>query len=421
MRHKLLVSAAFVLALLLLATAAPVSADPPDTLQSANLLIKFQPGLSPARIGQALASHGLSQGKYDAELDLQSVQLPAGADLAAALRSLKSDPRVLLAEPNYRVKAAGRRLFRIALPLSESGPRSNDPYFDNQWGLQRIQAPAAWTLAMGQTVSIAVIDSGVDLSHPDLSSRIVRGRNFVSPGTPPQDDFWHGTHVAGIAAAIQNNHIGIAGTAVSVTVMPLKILDSSGEGTLEDLVSAIHFAARSGARIINMSLGTLTDDNRCPLLLQQQVDFAHSQGVLLVAAAGNQSGFSPFFPAACRNVVAVTSSDSADYPSWFDNTGDWIDITAPGEDILSTIPGGNYDYGSGTSMSTPFVAGAAAMVWSRKPSMRPDDIERILEHAAYHFGSSDYSEIYGWGILNAAKSLAGSLLPGLPPGRTRFK
>jgi thermitase len=408
MGTRLLLAAALVFILICFAFAAPVSADPSNTSGFSDLLVRFQPGLTDAEINQALAFRGLAQVDYDADLDMRRVRAKGRANLRAAMRELRADARVLVVEPNYQVEAAVIRRYQSRVLLSSSALSPNDPLFGLQWGLQRVQAPLAWAFARGSTVTIAAIDSGIDLKHPDLRARIVRGFNFLSPGAPPQDDFGHGTHIAGIAAAIQNNHIGIAGTAVNVNIMPLKILDQNGEGTVEDLAKAIFYAARHSVRVVNMSLGTLTEDNRCPQILQEQVNVAHARGVLLAAAAGNQGGTDPFFPAACGNVVAVTSSDFSDILSGFDNIGNWIDITAPGEDIISTMPGGDYEFESGTSMATAFVAGAAAMVWSRNPGLQPDDIERILERSADRFGWTGHVNTYGWGRLNAAYALRGT-------------
>lgn len=416
MRKNFLLPAALVITLACLALVTPVSADSPDVPRYSDLLVRFEPRLARTQINKALADRGLTPVEYDADLDLTRAQAKNGANLRTAMGLLRADPRVLDVEPNYQVKAAGVRLNRLPMLLNLSTLASNDPLFNLQWGLQRVKGPLAWQFAKGNTVRISVIDSGIDLTHPDLRARIVKGFNFVNPGAPPRDDFWHGTHVSGIAAAVQGNHIGIAGTAVNVNIMPLKILDENGEGTVEDLAKAILYAARHGARVVNMSLGTLTENNRCPQILQDQVNNAHSQGVLLVAAAGNQGGTDPFFPAACSNVVAVTSSGFQDSLSFFDNTGSWIDITAPGEDIISTLPGGAYDFASGTSMATAFVAGASAMVWSRNPSLQPDDIERILERSADRFGWAGHINTYGWGRLNAANALSGSYLgPGPNP------
>lgn len=407
MSKSLLLGIPLVLTLIFFAVAVPVSADSPEGPKFVDLLVRFRPELSRAQVNHALSTRGLTQVEFNSDLDLRRARAKPGTNLGHAIVSLQADPQVLLVEPNYIVKAQGYRQTRFAAPLSMRGPSSKDPFFGFQWGLQKVQAPLAWSFARGTTVTVAIIDSGIDLAHPDLRNRIVKGFNFVNPGTLPQDDFWHGTHVSGIAAAIQDNRTGIAGTAVNLNLKPLKILDAAGEGSLEDLESAIHYAARQHVRVINMSLGTLSDDHRCPVLLQEQINFAHDRGVTLVAAAGNQSGNEPFFPAGCRNVIGVTSTGPDDLPSWFDNNGEWIDIAAPGEDILSTIPGG-YDYAFGTSMSTAFVSGAAAMVWSRNATLTPDDIERILERSADRFGWVGRNNIFGWGRLNAANSLGGS-------------
>ena len=296
--------------LICLALAAPASADSPGAPRYSELLVRFQPGLSRTQIRQALAGRGLTEVDYNPELDLRRARPKTGTDLAAALRMLRADPRVITVEPNYQVKAAGFRIVQLPLLFTSSALIANDPLFTAQWGLQRIRASLVWPFSQANSVTIAVIDSGIDLSHPDLRKRMVKGFNFLSPGAPPQDDFWHGTHVSGIAAAIQNNHIGIAGTAVNVRIMPLKILDDAGEGTLEDLESAVRYAALHKARVVNMSLGTLTDDNRCPPILQEQVNFAHARGVLLVAAAGNQGERTPSFQRRARTWLLLPQAIS---------------------------------------------------------------------------------------------------------------
>ncbi len=404
-------AAALLVALAFLLLVSPVSAQSSQP-SFADLIIRFKPGLSPDQISQALAARGLIEVQYDPDLNIRRARAANGGDLIPALLSLESDSSVTLAEPNYRVHAVTGRGTGLAPSLLPAANKPNDPLFGQQWGLRRIRAPLAWTYLQGATgtVTIAVIDTGIDRTHPDLRSRVAKGYNFVNPGTPPDDDYWHGTHVAGIAGAIQRNGIGIAGTAVQVRLLPLKVLDAEGGGTIADLASAIRFAARRNVRVMNMSLATSPWDGNgnCPRVLQEQIDFAFGRGALAIAAAGNDYGGKPVFPAACGHVVAVASSDYADQLSYFSNYGKWVDLMAPGEDIISTIPGGEYSSENGTSMATPFVAGAAALVWLRHPGLSPGQVEALIEHSADHSTGPIPNDRTGWGRLDAAQAVAGS-------------
>lgn len=397
-------AAALIAAFLFAFFATSAAAGSTDTPAYADLLVRFQPGLSRAEINQALDARGLTRAEYSDDLDLTRAQLKAGTRADAALTSLQRDPRVTLVEPNYIVKPAETRPIHFTVPLFRAFTE-NDPLFHRQWGLIRIKAPEVWSLATHAPMDIAIIDSGIDRTHPDLRGRVLAGYNFVDPGAPAFDDSGHGTFMAGIAAAIQNNHVGIAGTATNARLIPLKVLQAD-TGTMQNVALAIHEAARRHARVANLSLGGTTVDGRCPQYLREQIAYAHARGVLIVAAAGNYVD-ERFFPAACDYVIAVNSTDVNDRPSGFDNAGAWVDLSAPGEDIISTMLGGGYDYHSGTSVSTPFVAGAGALLFGKNPEQSPDEVERALEHSADRFGTTGHSPLYGWGRLNVARAMTG--------------
>ncbi|MGB8643724.1 MAG: S8 family peptidase [Anaerolineae bacterium] len=406
MRYRIAVATLLLVVLVCAGFAAPARAQSDAPAPFAGILVRFQPALSRAEIDQALAAQGLQAVEYQSDLKVYRAQAQRGANLAAVLIALKAEARVVLAEPNYIVRAVEARPAHLPLFLPTAASGANDPLYHDQWGLQRIQAARAWPAVGGRMVTIAIIDSGVELTHPDLRARIVRGYNFVIPGAPPQDDLGHGTHVAGIAAAIQNNHVGVAGTATGVQILPLKILDASGYGTIANLALAMRYAVRRNARVISLSLGT-GEVNQCPTVLQEAADFAYSRGTLVVAAAGNLGEGAPFFPAACNHVMSVNSTDYTDRLSYFSNFSDWVSISAPGEDILSTVPGATYDYNSGTSMATPFVAGTAAMLYLKNPSAPPDQIEQEIEFTADRFPWMSGATGYGGGRLNAGRAVAG--------------
>jgi thermitase len=231
---------------------------------------------------------------------------------------------------------------------------------------------------------IAVVDTGVQSSHPDLAGKVVAGYDFVNNDSDPSDDQGHGTHCAGIAAAQTNNGTGIAGIAgwngdssasdaVSTKIMPVKVLAADGSGTTSGVADGIIYAADHGAKVINLSLGgggTIT--------LENAVNYAFSKGCVIVGAAGNSGSSSLSYPGAYPNVLSVASTDSTDTLSNFSNYGSWVKVAAPGQDIASTYINGGYVYMSGTSMATPLVAGQAALIRSQNPSLSNAQVESLI-------------------------------------------
>ncbi len=231
------------------------------------------------------------------------------------------------------------------------------------WNLRRIKAPQAWVKTQGNGVRVAIIDTGVDCAHPDLNCNLSDGANMTNAKTPPMDDNGHGTHVAGIIAG-QGKDGGVFGVAPRVTLIPVKVLSADGSGNLSDVVSGIYWAMTHGAKVINMSLGAPTSATA----LEQAVHKAYQAGVVIVAAAGNDGenasrdgGASTVdYPGAYPWVIAVAASDRKDHIAPFSSFGPAVDITAPGDNILSTVPSG-YEKMSGTSMASPHIAGVAAL------------------------------------------------------------
>ena len=276
-------------------------------------------------------------------------------------------------------------------------------------------------------MTIAIIDTGVDLTHPDLASKIWtnpgemgggketngidddgdgyvddwRGWNFVSQSNNPQDDHGHGTHVAGIAAAIGNNGVGIAGIAWGAPIMALKILDSTGNGSDSDLASAMIYAVDHGAQIINLSLGSSSPS----AAIATVVNYAYAHNVTVVAAAGNQGQLGVLYPAADPQAIAVASVDATNNRSWFSNYGPQIALAAPGSDIYSTCLGGGYCTKSGTSMATPHVAGLAALLASQPKFNTPFKIRLALQTTALDLGTSGWDQYYGYGLVQAYNAL----------------
>ncbi len=251
------------------------------------------------------------------------------------------------------------------------------------WNIRRLKAPQAWAKTQGSGVLVAIIDTGVDCAHPDLKCNLTDGANMTNSATPPMDDNGHGTHVAGIIAG-QGKDGGVFGVAPQVTIIPVKVLSADGSGNLSDVVSGIYWAMTHGARVINMSLGAPTSATA----LEQAVHKAYQAGVVIVAAAGNdgenasRSGGNSTvdYPGAYPWVIAVAASDRSDHIAPFSSFGPAVDITAPGDGILSTVPNG-YEKMSGTSMASPHIAGVAALAVASGAS-GPESVKAALNTSA---------------------------------------
>jgi type VII secretion-associated serine protease mycosin len=320
-------------------------------------------------------------------LRLARVKLAAGADMKKAMTEYRSSVFVEYVQPNYIYHA-------LLVP--------NDPHYWRQWNMPKISAEPAWDITLSDDgVVVAVVDTGVDLDHPDLAGNVVSGYNVISPGAPPQDDHGHGTHVAGIVAAITNNNVGVAGVAGGCRIMPVKVLNNVGEGTDFDVATGIQWAADNGARVINMSLGSPDYS----YALADAVDYAYGKNVLIVAAAGNDGLESILYPAALPHVMAVGATDKIDGRASFSNYGNALDIVAPGVNIFSTLWDNSYTYLSGTSMATPHVAGVAALVLSLHPEYTNDQVEKVLKAGCVDLGNPGWDPYYGYGRVDALAAL----------------
>ncbi|WP_243735170.1 S8 family peptidase [Paenibacillus turpanensis] len=321
-----------------------LSSQDDETHMPNELIVKFRDGTAAERMEEIHRQQRCEVTGSCESLGIQYIR--SKKSVRRMMRAYSKLGEVEYCEPNYRFKA-------FFTP--------NDTYFSYyQYGPQMVNAPAAWDVTLGsEEITIAVVDTGVQIGHPDLEQKIVPGADFVDGGLP-NDGNGHGTHVAGIAAAVTNNARGIAGMAPLVRIMPVRVLDSSGGGSLSAVANGIVFAANQGAKVINLSLGSTSGS----YTLQNAVNYAWSKGAVLVAAAGNEGVSTPNYPAYYANVLAVASTDSSDRKSTFSNYGTWVEVAAPGTDILSTYPGG-YVFLSGTSMAAPHVAGLAALLASQ--------------------------------------------------------
>jgi subtilisin family serine protease len=380
------------------------------------------------RLGEEalLTSVGVTASRDLPPLDISVLRVEA-AGLGKAMARLQSHPAVEWAEPNY--------LLRLDFV-------PDDPYYASHQGnpssggyLLNMEMEQAWDLSQGDPqIVIAIIDTGIDLAHGDLAAGIwvnqdeeagngvdddfngyvddVNGWDFFAGSNSPLDLHGHGTHVSGIAAARINNGLGVAGVAGAATIMPLGIFHPSGFGTYADLIEAIIYATDNGADVINMSLGAVSYSRG----EEAAVNYAWENGVVLVGAAGNNSNDAVHYPAAHDNVLAVSSVTANDSRSSFSSYGNFVDLAAPGSSIISCRRGNGYGMMSGTSMATPHVAGLAALVLSRNPTLTNAEVRQVLESTADDLGEVGWDRFYGHGRVNGRRALEATPLlePPLP-------
>jgi len=351
------------------------------------LLVSPRAGVSSVDLESTYNAHGGKKIRTLSQINVHHIRVPANA-LDAVETALRNNPKIAFVEKNF---------------VAQANFLPNDPNFVNQWHLPKVSAPAAWDLTTGSSaVTVAVIDSGVDPSHPDLSSKLVSGYNFLGGSTSDTHDvLGHGTAVAGVIGADTNNLNGVAGLGWNTTIMPLVVVSSSNYATYADIASAMNYAADHGAKVINMSIGGTSYSST----LQSAVDYAWSKGLVVVAAAGNNSSSAAFYPASLNNVLAVAATDSNDLLASFSNFGNWISVAAPGTYIQTTTNGGGYGNWQGTSFSSPQVAALAALIIAKNPALKNQQVVDLIKNNADDLGSSGFDSTFGWGRINAYRAV----------------
>lgn len=315
----------------------------------------------------------------------------------AVAKELASDPDVAFVEPNYIYKAQGEESI------------GDDPDFSQQWGLSAVAAPKAWEQldnwqGKKEEVTVAVVDTGIDAAHPDLQGRVLPGYNTIEDKADGTDDEGHGTHVAGIIGAVRGNGIGVAGVAgnMPVKLLPIKVLDSEGSGTSLSVAAGIEKATEMGADVINMSLG----GEGYSRLMHEAIKKANDKGIVVVVSAGNEkTNTINYYPAGLSEVITVASVGEKLQSSNFSNYGTEVDIAAPGEQILSTVLQGNYEKMNGTSMATPFVSGAAAVLKSIHPDWSGEKIRTALLESSKDIAAKGIDPRTGYGLLQLDQAL----------------
>ncbi|MCQ6561909.1 S8 family serine peptidase [Paenibacillus mendelii] len=362
----------------------------------------------PAQAKPLRGTHVIHRQAEPAAVDVIRPAEP-GADTEEWLRRLRETPGVEYVHPNSQVT------------LLAAQAATDDPELPKQHYLDQIGAKSAWSTVREQTrFTIALIDTGVDLDHPDLKDNLVPGTNLVTPGKPPEDDNGHGTSVAGVLAGVGNNKTGISGILWKAKIMPIKALDASGYGDEERLGDAILYAVKNGARIVVLSVGLY----RYSPYLEDIAIYAESKGVLLVAASGNDglalgAKAEVKYPAAYPSVLAVAGATPYSKPEPRSNPGPEIDIAAPWH-VYTTAVGGGYKKEQGTSMAAPQAAAAAALIWAAHPAYKPYQIRALLRQSAKDIGAAGVDNATGYGLLQVNRAVTAELkTDGYEPNNTR--
>jgi len=286
----------------------------------------------------------------------------------------------------------------------------NDPdYHDNtkSYALQLIDAARGWDATLGSSdVFVAIVDSGLNMDHPEFSGRILPGYDYINDDDDVTDDHGHGTHVAGIIAAAIDNGTGTAGVCPRCTIMPVKVLNENNAGTWFSAAQGIIYAVDNGADIINLSLGATSESST----IKAAIDYAHEYDVLVIAAAGNMASSQNFYPAAYDSVLAVSATTDSDGLWGLSNHGSYVDVAAPGYSIYSTDRDldnayGGYSFKSGTSMASPHVAGLAGLLLSQDPKRTARDVTNLIVNSAEDLGTPGWDEQFGHGRINVNATL----------------
>ncbi len=406
---------------LLFALSAPAFARPEARVgahaAATGVIVRWESG-SAESVRAALTRRGLAVQRTMYGNRGAVVSIPEGVD-AEALRASLSEL------PGVRIAAEDRQVMR---PLWTP----NDPRFPAQWGYSRIQAAEAWDIERGKSfVSVGVIDTGVDLTHPELipALDLTRDYDFVSDDDEANDLNGHGTHVSGIIAAASDNATGVAGTAPGVTIVPIKVIGRF-TGSNADFIDGLYYAADIGVDVVNMSLGSTASDLGASgvALMQEAVDYAYAKGVILVGAAGNEGNTDVYYPGACNHVICVSATDPTDALASYSNYGAAVDITAPGggtaagTGVLSTYTSSGAHgsaYLSGTSMASPFVAATAALLRSHVPAATAAEVETALLSSAKDLGPVGWDARYGYGLLQMQGALEALVAPAPSVSRIR--
>ncbi|SCE80874.1 type VII secretion-associated serine protease mycosin [Micromonospora mirobrigensis] len=377
------------------------AARTPQAYDPHAVLVKFKSGTARSAKDRALSRRAARIASQVGRTGYVKVSTEGSAtELLAALRK---DPTVASVSLDYQRRTT-------------ASPNDEFYAYGDQEYLKSLRLPQAWDVSKGSTAQIiAVVDTGVRTTHEDLTGRTVAGYNAITKSTTAasyQDDFGHGTEVAGVAGANTNNAIGVAGASWTSRIMPVKVLDKTGSGYDSDIADGVIWAADHGAKVINLSLGG-TEDNQ---VLHDAIKYAYNKGAVVVVAAGNDGDGTTQYPAAYPEALAVAATDYVGRVTDFSSSGDWVDVAAPGFNLTSTAWNSIYptendwyvvDGASGTSYAAPLVSGIAALIRTKYPTMTPAQVMARLRWATRDAGPRGIDPYYGYGFVDAYQALGG--------------
>jgi hypothetical protein len=358
-----------------------------DTARYAKGRILVQPraGLADKDMDKLFGAHGGKRGRHFKQINVQVVELAAGSDEVTVARDLAKSR-------HFKFVELDRVVPHTAM--------TNDPSLGSQWHLPKIQAPTAWDYSSGTGVTIAILDTGVDATHPDLAASMVPGWNWYDNNSNTADVYGHGTKVAGAAAAIGNNAQGVAGVALQARIMPIRVTDTSGYGYWSSMANGIMWAADNGARVANISFAQTCGS----ATIQSAAQYMRNKGGIVVIAAGNTGGEITDTPN--TDVTCVSATDSNDARTSWSSWGAAVDVSAPGAGILTTTSGGGYASVSGTSFAAPVTAGVYALMIAANTTLTSAALDNILYTTAADRGTAGYDREHGSGRVDALAAVA---------------
>lgn len=385
------------------------------------IIVKFKPTVTSQSLGSFLEAYRTEGIKHIEGLGLHVLRVPKDLTAEEMLVTLRLNPDVEYAEPNPRISVLvtpNDTLFSYQYALYNSGQEIGIPGSPQGTARADIKATEGWEETKGSPdIIIAILDSGVDLLHPELADKTVSGgRDFVNDDFDATDDHYHGTMMASMAAADTNNGEGIAGVAWNCLILPVKIVDQEGLGDYATLIEGLMWAADEGADVINLSVGGATPSPS----LESALKYAYDKGVVIVAAAGNDTNQVVYPAAYDQYCLAVGATDYNDQRAAWSATGPEIDVAAPGERILGAVPtwfyGANslpYAFGWGTSAATALVTGLAALIRSNKPWLTNAEVMDVIRFTADDINAAEnpgVDEYIGYGRINLDKALSPQII-----------
>lgn len=362
----------------------PVSSGAVVGWAKGRLLVAPRAGLSDAEFEKILKTHNVVPRGHFRQINTYVLELPAGVSELAAMKLLRKN----------------RNLKYVELDMAMAPAATvNDPSFSSSWALPKIQAPAAWDVTNGSGVTIAILDTGVDGTHPDLAANMVPGWNVYDNNADTSDVHGHGTSVSGAAAMAGNNGAGSAGVAWGARIMPVRIAAPDGYAYYSTIAQGINWAADNGAKVVNISYGVSGSS-----AVQSAAQYLRNKGGVVVVAGGNSGVLEN--TAASDSLLSVSATDSNDARTSWSTYGDFIDLAAPGLSIYAPTRGGGYANVSGTSFASPITAATVALMMSANSTLSPADIDNILKSTAVDLGTAGFDQYYGTGRIDAARAVA---------------